>query len=114
MKFIIMASVCLVAISQTLIADNNTNNSTLSVAENTVITETFTVSDMGCATDRKMVETALFKLKGVKKVVVANGEVTVTYDSSKVKREDIVKTIENTGTCEDPNAKVHKVKLKTA
>lgn len=113
MKKILLASLCIAAYSQILTADSSTDKLSTIVADKTVVTETFTVTDMGCATDRKMVETALYKLKGVKKVVVGNGEVTVTYDSAKVKREDLVKTIENTGTCEDPNAKVHKVKLKT-
>ncbi len=77
-----------------------------------VKTETFTVTEMGCATDSKMVEKALYRKKGVKKVQLGDGEITITYNITIVKREELIQTIENTGTCEDPNAKVHKVKLK--
>lgn len=76
-------------------------------------TVTFTATDMGCGTDRKMVETALYRKKGVKSVAIEGESVTVVYYTAKVKPEELQAVIENTGTCEDPNAKVHKVKIKT-
>jgi copper chaperone CopZ len=76
-------------------------------------TVTFTATDMGCGTDRKMVETALYRKKGVKSVSIEGESVTVVYYTAKVKPEELQAVIENTGTCEDPNAKVHKVRIKT-
>jgi len=76
-------------------------------------TVTFTATEMGCGTDRKMVETALYRKKGVKSVKVEGETITIVYDPAKVKSEELKTVIENTGSCEDPNAKVHKVKIKT-
>jgi copper chaperone CopZ len=72
----------------------------------------FTATDMGCATDSKMVETALYRKKGVKSVKIVGETISVVYNPDKVKPEELKTAIENTGTCEDPNAKVHKVKIK--
>ena len=66
-----------------------------------------------CKTDSKMVETALYRKKGVKSVKTIDDAITIVYDPNKVKPEELKSIIENTGTCEDPNAKVHKVKIKT-
>ena len=68
---------------------------------------------MGCRTDSKMVETALYRKAGVKLVKIDGDTIVITYNPSKVKPEDLKTVIENTGTCEDPNAKVHKVKFKS-
>jgi copper chaperone CopZ len=73
---------------------------------------TYSVSDMDCKTDSKMVETALYRKKGVKSVKTIDDAITIVYDPSKVKPEELKTIIENTGTCEDPNAKVHKVIIK--
>ena len=70
------------------------------------------VSEMGCKTDSKMVQTALYRRVGIKKVILS-GTVTVTFNPQKISVKEIVSIIENTGTCEDPNAKVHKVKIKS-
>lgn len=75
-------------------------------------TVVFSVTEMGCATDRKLVETALYRKKGVKKVKIEEETITVTYNSAKVSVDELKAIIENTGTCEDPNAKVHKVTVK--
>lgn len=77
-------------------------------------TVVFTTTGMGCATDRKMVETALYRKKGVKSVKIEGETITIVYYHSKVKPEELKSVIENTGTCEDPNAKVHKVTIKTS
>ena len=76
-------------------------------------TVTFTVTEMGCGTDRKMVETALYRKKGVKNVSITGDTIIITYLPEKVSYTELITVIENTGTCEDPNAKVHKVKFKT-
>ncbi|MDI1234587.1 MAG: heavy metal-associated domain-containing protein [bacterium] len=75
-------------------------------------TITYSVSDMDCKTDSKMVETALYRKKGVKSVKTVNENITIIYQPDKVKPDELKSIIENTGTCEDPNAKVHKVKIK--
>lgn len=76
-------------------------------------TVTFTATDMGCSTDSKMVETALYRKKGVKKVKITGETIVVEFDPSKITVAEIKTTIENTGSCEDPKAKIHKVKIKT-
>ena len=76
-------------------------------------TITFTVTEMDCKTDSKMVETALYRKKGVKSVKTVEDVMTIVYYPEKVKPEELKSVIENTGTCEDPNARVHKVSIKT-
>ena len=46
------------------------------------------------------------------KIKKRNGE-DVSFNPQKISVKEIVSIIENTGTCEDPNAKVHKVKIKS-
>lgn len=76
-------------------------------------TVVFTATEMGCGTDSKMVETALYRKSGVKNVKIEGETITVVYNPKKVKPDDLKTIIENTGTCEDPKAKVHKVKFKS-
>jgi copper chaperone CopZ len=75
-------------------------------------TVVFSSTDMGCSTDSKMVETALYRKKGVKSVKINGDIITVVYYPSKTSTGELKTVIENTGTCEDPNAKVHKVKIR--
>jgi copper chaperone CopZ len=77
-------------------------------------TTTFKASNMGCSTDSKMVETALYRKKGVKKVKIDGETISVTFNPAKISVSDLKTVIENTGTCEDPNAKVHEVEIQTA
>jgi copper chaperone CopZ len=79
-------------------------------ADSTIV---LSVSEMGCKTDSKMVQTALYRRVGIKKVILSEGTVTVTFNPQKISVKEIFSIIENTGTCEDPNAKVHKVKIKS-
>lgn len=76
-------------------------------------TITFTVTEMDCKTDSKMVETALYRKKGVKSVKTTEDVMTIVYYPEKIKPEELKAVIENTGTCEDPDARVHKVSIKT-
>ncbi len=87
----------------------NTNH----FANTTDSTIVLSVSEMGCKTDSKMVQTALYRRVGIKKVILSEGTVTVTFNPQKITVKEIFSIIENTGTCEDPNAKVHKVKIKS-
>jgi copper chaperone CopZ len=77
---------------------------------NSTQTVLFTVTEMGCSNDQKILETALYRKKGVKKVKIEGEAVTITYNPSKITVEALKLAIENTGTCEDPNDKIHKVK----
>lgn len=83
------------------------------LSSSTDTTITLTATEMGCKTDAKMVETALYRKSGVKKVLIDGDNITVTYNSKKISAAQIISVIENTGTCDDPNAKVHKVKFKS-
>lgn len=76
-------------------------------------TITFTVTEMGCNNDQKILETVLYRKKGIKKVAIQDEKVTVTFNPQKISSDEIIKVIENTGTCEDPNDKIHKVKSST-
>jgi copper chaperone CopZ len=76
-------------------------------------TVTYTVTDMGCSTDQKILETALYRKKGIKKVAIQANKITITFNPQKISSDEIIKVIENTGTCEDPNDKIHKVKSST-
>ena len=74
-------------------------------------TAVFSATEMSCKTDSKLVEKALFRTKGVKKVLISGESITVTFNPQKVSTATLKSVIENTGTCEDPNAKVHKVEI---
>ena len=86
---------------------------TINALSSSDTTITLTATEMSCKTDAKMVETALYRKSGVKKAVIDGDNITVTYNSKKISAAQIISVIENTGTCEDPNAKVHKVKFKS-
>ena len=87
-----------------------TTNHFANTTDSTIV---LSVSAMGCKTDSKMVQTALYRRVGIKKVILSEGTVTVAFNPQKISVKEIVSIIENTGTCEDPNAKVHKVKIKS-
>ena len=103
-----LAILLFVLIAKTINAQNQNVNSKIILD-----TTTFTVSAMECSTDSKMVEKALYRKKGVKKVTIKDDIITIIYNSTKVTQTELIQVIENTGTCEDPNAKVHKVTIKT-
>ncbi len=113
MKQIISYAGKMLAIIAIAVVSNTAQAQSKDSAKTKTSIVTFTATDMGCATDCKMVETALYRKKGVKSVKIDGETITVTYYPAKVKPEDLQAVIENTGSCEDPNAKVHKVKIKT-
>lgn len=117
MKKTFKAALMLAAITLIITAcfgKNSDKTKTVTAAISTVTDSTvvFTVTEMGCKTDSKMVETALYRKAGIKKVKIEGSTVTVTYNPSKITQSEIISVIENTGTCEDPKAKVHKVSVK--
>lgn len=117
MKKIFKAAFMAAAMTLIITASFGKNTyTTVSISANvsgaTDSTVVFTVTEMGCKTDSKMVETALYRKAGIKKVKIEGSTVTVTYNPSKITQSEIISVIENTGTCEDPKAKVHKVSVK--
>jgi copper chaperone CopZ len=113
MNNLISRASTLLIIFCSIVAANSAQAETKDKTKPKTSTVVFSVTEMGCGTDNKMVETALYRKKGVKSVKIEGETITVTYVTSKVKPEDLKEVIENTGTCEDPNAKVHKVQIKT-
>jgi len=74
------------------------------------ITDTFSVSNMGCHNDQNLIERALYRLSGVKKVTMLEGKIAVKYDTGKLTEKQIIAAIEGTGTCESPDDRVYKAK----
>jgi copper chaperone CopZ len=101
----ILMALSLIYFTPSLVAQTPQNNDPQTVQ--------FTVTQMGCSNDQKILETALYRKKGVKKVTIEGESVTVTYNPSKITVDALKSVIENTGTCEDPNDKIHKVKSST-
>lgn len=91
-------------------AENITRASVHAGPEDSTIV--FISTGMGCSEDNKMVEKALFRKKGVKQVVISGDTVTVRFRPGKTTASELAAAIESTGTCEDPNARVHKVMIK--
>ena len=73
------------------------------------------VKGAGCKTDLGMIVSNVQKLEGVKSCKVvkhgATSTLEVAYHAREVNFKTIKSTIENTGTCEDPDARRYKVKL---
>ncbi len=112
-KNLLKSSKLLVIMLFMIIAKSSYSNVSSSKPKIKLDTAVFTVTGMGCTTDNKMVETALYRKGGVKKVNIKDDVITIVFNPNKVKKDELIQAIENTGTCEDPNAKVHKVKIKT-
>jgi copper chaperone CopZ len=89
-----------------------TANSHFSQKEPTTLTDSFEVTNMDCHNDANIVERRLYRLKGVKKVKIEGDIVIVTYSSKKTNAKAIKETIEDSGTCTDPNDKTHKATKK--
>ena len=110
-KITLLFVVVLLACCKQTYANNQTNKPQFQDTTSTSSTVVFTATEMACKTDSKMVEKALFRTKGVKKVTINGESITVTFNPQKVNSDTLKSVIENTGTCEDPNAKVHKVEI---
>lgn len=91
---------------------NNTNYQVANDKEPKMVTDTFEVTNMNCHDDANIVERRLYRLKGVKKVRIVDGTVIVTYNNTKTNSKNIIATIEDSGTCTDPNDKTHKATKK--
>ncbi len=110
-KITLLFVVVLLACCKHTYANNQANNPPFQDTTSTSSTVVFTATEMACKTDSKMVEKALYRTKGVKKVTINGESITVTFNPQKVSSETLKTVIENTGTCEDPNARVHKVEI---
>ena len=81
--------------------------------ETTLVKHKLKVKGASCKTDLGMIVTNVKKLTGVKSCVIAKRGFTSTleieYHSDQVDFKTIKAAIENTGTCEDPNARQYKV-----
>ncbi|NQW42280.1 MAG: hypothetical protein HQ463_02460 [Bacteroidetes bacterium] len=111
-KYILIANKILAILLFMLIAKSSNACSYKAKPKIKLDTAIFTATAMGCTTDSKMVETALYRKGGVKNVKIKDDSIKIVFNSSKISKDELIKVIENTGTCEDPNAKVHKVKVK--
>lgn len=80
--------------------------------KNKIDTVTFTATSMDCVLDCKLVETALYRQKGVKKVKIDADTIVVVFNPSKNNAEQLKTVIENTGSCENPDDKIHKAAIK--
>lgn len=76
--------------------------------------ETVKVKGITCSMDLKMISAHVEKLNGVTSCKVGKQGTTSTfeikYNPTLVKKADIFSTIENTGSCENPDDRPYKVK----
>lgn len=93
-----------IALSQTASAKQATDNLKVAAVK---------VKGISCSMDLKMISANVEKIKGVNSCkVVKQGTTTtfdVKYDPMLVKEKEIFATIENTGSCENPDEKTYKV-----
>lgn len=84
-------------------------------SETSLVKHTVKVKGATCKTDLGMIVDNVKKLEGVENCVIAKRGATSTleveYYTTEVDADAIKSAIENTGTCEDPNARRYKVKL---
>lgn len=80
--------------------------------KDSLVTSTFTISNLGCGTDAAAMQKTIAQTKGIKTCVVNHqkGTAVIKYDASKISKEEIVKIIENCSLCHDKTAKPFKVK----
>jgi len=112
LKNIILAFL-LVASSSIFANNKNTSKIEKNAVVNSAlasITDTFSVTNMGCHNDQNLIERSLYRLSGVKKVTMLDGKVVVKYDNQKLTEKQIIAAIEATGTCENPNDRIYKAK----
>ena len=112
-KYIFKAIKCFTLLMLMIIFNHTNAKSPKEILKQKLDTLKLSATAMECLTDRKMVETSLYRKSGVKQVEIKDETIIVIFNSTKISKEMIIELIENTGTCENPNAKVHKVKIKT-
>lgn len=95
-------------------AKNNINTpgtSSLIVKGDSIVTATFSISNLGCHSDAANMEKAILQSKGVKDCTVnAQKKVAVIkYSAKKTSKEELTKVIEDCTLCHDKTAKPFKV-----
>lgn len=116
MKTLILIIFSLIACVNVLIAEvnspvlNNSNPSPVAKGDS-VVTATFSISNLGCGSDAANMQKAILQTKGVKQCVVSSqkGSAIIKYDAAKVTKDELVSVIENCSLCHDKNAKPFKV-----
>ena len=112
MKFIKSLAISIVLLTATASSAFSQVNSQ-QVAEDTK-TASIKVKGITCSTDLKMISTNVEKIKGVSSCTAGKKGTTTTfevkYNPASVTEKEIYATIENTGSCEDPDERPYKVK----
>jgi copper chaperone CopZ len=102
---ILLAAITNISYAQTAIANQQ---------EDAVKTTTIKVKGVTCSVDVKIISTHLEELKGINACQVAKQGPTTTfnveYNTSMITEKEIYAAIEETGGCEDPDARPYKVK----
>lgn len=82
-----------------------------SVSKDSIVTNTFSISSLGCGSDAANMQKAILETKGVKQCIVnaQKGTAIIKYDPKKTTKEELVKIIENCSLCHDKNTKPFKV-----
>jgi copper chaperone CopZ len=113
MKFIkifVLAIIVLTAAANSGFSQTTTTNQTT----DSLKTATLKVKGVTCSMDLKMISANVEKVKGVSSCkVVKQGTTTtfeVKYNPAFVTEKEIFATIENTGSCENPDERPYKVK----
>jgi copper chaperone CopZ len=113
MKFIIsfvLAIIVLTATTNSGFAQTTTSNQTT----DSLKTTTVKVKGITCSMDLKMISANVEKLKGVSSFKAGKQGTTTTfevkYNPELITEKEIFTTIENTGSCENPDERPYKIK----
>jgi copper chaperone CopZ len=105
LAFIMMTVTTNIAFSQTTINSNTTDS---------LKSASIKVKGITCAMDLKMISANVEKLNGVSNCKAGKQGTTTTFEikfnPALVNEKDIFATIENTGSCENPEERPYKVK----
>ena len=113
MKFIklfVLAIIVLTATANRAISQITTTNQTT----DSLNTATVKVKGITCSMDLKMISANVEKVKGVSSCKAGKQGTTTTfevkYNPALVTEKEIFSTIENTGSCENPDERPYKIK----
>lgn len=109
-KSFVMALVLLIAIKNKASAQNTISNQ----PTDSLKTLNINVKGITCSTDLKMIAANVEKLNGVNSCNAGKQGTTtafkVVFNPAVVTEKDIFNTIENTGSCENPDERPYKIK----
>lgn len=105
-----MATIVFTASSNTAFSQIKTYNQTIDSLKTTIVK----VKGITCSMDLKMISVNVDKVKGVSSCKVRKQGTTTTfevkYNSALVTEKEIFAAIENTGSCENPDERLYKIK----